>query len=301
MKPALASSQEFTSFPYCQCSFSNSVCLTLPNAKCVLKWSNETWNETGENDRKRNGCHTNPLTPATPKRLCNDIGGQRGHRGRPLLAGGGWSPGYSLGVAGWRRGRQGLGQTNSQWSVCLGFLRGDRSSQSLPNGNQLTANKAIARLGLFAFVVDLWRWCGRGGVLFIVLYSPKTLQRRREGRVYIEPDGFDPVFPKQKICWCALQWKWLNPLDVLTLFGSFHSRQVVFTSHSAITQTTSLSWLLYGSNFHKKKQELRLSPDKCTLVSQLKSHTLFLSSAVQLVLSSSSVFCSCEGLCVFPV
>ena len=43
----------------------------------------------------------------------------------------------------------------SRGSVCLGFLRGDSSSQSLSNGNQLTANKAIARLGLFAFVVDL--------------------------------------------------------------------------------------------------------------------------------------------------
>lgn len=30
----------------------------------------------------------------------------------------------------------------SQGSVCLGFLRGDSSSQSLSNGNQLTANKA---------------------------------------------------------------------------------------------------------------------------------------------------------------
>lgn len=29
-------------------------------------------------------------------------------------------------------------QTKSRWSVCLGFLRGDTSSQSLPNGNQLT-------------------------------------------------------------------------------------------------------------------------------------------------------------------
>lgn len=47
------------------------------------------------------------------------------------------------------------GDKQSRGSVCLGFLRGDRSSQSLSNGNQLTANKAIARLGLFAFVVDL--------------------------------------------------------------------------------------------------------------------------------------------------
>lgn len=31
-----------------------------------------------------------------------------------------------------------LRQTKSRWSVCLGFLRGDTSSQSLSNGNQLT-------------------------------------------------------------------------------------------------------------------------------------------------------------------
>lgn len=139
------------------------------------------WGE--KRDRKRNSCHTNPLTPATPKRLCNDISGQRGHRGRPLLVvvvGAGGPVSWVLARSSWMEDRGGgevWGQTNSQWSVCLGFLRGESSSQSLSNGNQLTANKAIARLGLFAFVVDLWRWWG---ALFIVLYSPKTLQRRRE-------------------------------------------------------------------------------------------------------------------------
>lgn len=63
----------------------------------------------------------------------------------------------------------------SQGSVCLGFLRGDSSSQSLSNGNQLTANKAIAWQRLFAFVVDLWV-----GLLFIVLYSLKLLKGRQE-------------------------------------------------------------------------------------------------------------------------
>ena len=46
------------------------------------------------------------------------------------------------------------GDKQSRQSVCLGFLSRDSSSQSLSNGNQLSANKAIARQGLFVFVVD---------------------------------------------------------------------------------------------------------------------------------------------------
>lgn len=73
------------------------------------------------------------------------------------------------------------GDKQSRRSVCLGFLRVDSSSQSLSNGNQLTANKAIARLGLFAFVVDLWR-----GLLFIVLYSSKPLKRGKRNLYRVE-------------------------------------------------------------------------------------------------------------------
>lgn len=68
------------------------------------------------------------------------------------------------------------GDKQSRWSVCLGFLRGDSSSQSLSNGNQLTANKAIARLGLFAFVVDL----KRGASVYCALFSEAPQKEARE-------------------------------------------------------------------------------------------------------------------------
>lgn len=68
------------------------------------------------------------------------------------------------------------GDKQSRWSVCLGFLRGDSSSQSLSNGNQLTANKAIARLGLFAFVVDL----SRGASVYCALFSQAPQKEARE-------------------------------------------------------------------------------------------------------------------------
>lgn len=141
-----------------------------------MKWNGE------QQDRKRNSCHTNPLTPATPKRLCNDISGQRGHCGWPLLVGGGRLVSWVLARSSWMvEEKMGWGQTNSQWSVCLGFLRGDSSSQSLSNGNQLTANKAIARLGLFAFVVDLWRrWGRRGGSVYCALFSQDPPKEARE-------------------------------------------------------------------------------------------------------------------------
>lgn len=61
-----------------------------------------------------------------------------------------------------------VGDKQSRGSVCLGFLRGDSSSQSLSNGNQLTANKAIASQGLFAFVVDLQR----GGLCLLCFILP---------------------------------------------------------------------------------------------------------------------------------
>lgn len=115
----------------------------------------------------------------------------------------------------------------------------------------------------------------------------------------LSPKDFYRVFPKQKICWCALKWKWVNPPDVLTLFGSFHPRQVVFTSHSTIIQTTSVSWLSYGSNLHKKTCCLEFnswrSPYKCTLVGKLKSDTHIISLRLS---SSCSLFVS-EILCVF--
>lgn len=222
----------------------------MPNApwndriKRDMKWG-------GGGDRKRNSCHTNPLTPATPKRLCNDISGQRGHRGRPLsVVGwrGGWSPGYSLGVAGRRRGKNGLwGQTNSQWSVCLGFLRGDSSSQSLSNGNQLTANKAIARLGLFAFVVDLWRWWwwgGAGWAVYCALFSqdpPKEAREIYTGSGLLWARRILSSFPKAKdllmrikvkvgkSSWCA------DPVGQFSLrAGCFHVSQCNNTDNISV-------------------------------------------------------------------
>lgn len=194
--------------PHEECSCPVSKFIYFPICNSVLFFTAMEWKRTGKETAATQILWHRP----TPKRLCNDISGQRGHRGRPPFV---WGPLVSrvLAWSSWtdvKKKKKGWGQTNSQWSVCLGFLRGDSSSQSLSNGNQLTANKAIARLGLFAFVVDLWRrWWGAGGVLFIVLYSPKALQRRREkfvqGRVYFEPCGFYRVFPEQKICWCALK------------------------------------------------------------------------------------------------
>ena len=124
---------------------------------------------------------TSVVSEVTKADLCLWGGGGGG--------GGGGIQGYCLKKHG-GCGERLEGDKQSRGSVCLGFLRGDSNSQSRSNGNQLTANKAIARPGLFAFVVDFWR----GGLLFIVLYSPKPLKRRLEkfiqGWVYSESTGF---------------------------------------------------------------------------------------------------------------
>lgn len=69
-----------------------------------------------------------------------------------------------------------VGGKQSRGSVCLGFLSGDSSSQSLSNGNQLTTNKAIARLG---YLLLLWTFRGRGFCLLcFILPSPSKEGKR---------------------------------------------------------------------------------------------------------------------------
>lgn len=52
------------------------------------KKTSQTENVVMQQDKKRNRCLTSHSASATPKRLCNDISGQRGQRGRPLFVGG---------------------------------------------------------------------------------------------------------------------------------------------------------------------------------------------------------------------